>query len=88
MSENVKKKEFVSLLARKMKADEKTAKMWVDALSDTLYECFRKQRGVVITNLGTFYLRMTSRGDTIFKFLPSQKLRALFGWSSTYKANL
>ncbi len=88
MSENVKKKEFVSLLARKMKADEKTAEMWVDALSDTLYECFRKQRGVVITNLGTFYLRMTSRGDTIFKFLPSQKLRALFGWSSTYKRNL
>ena len=88
MPENIKKKEFVSLLARKMKADEKTAEMWVDALSDTLYECFRKQRGVVITNLGTFYLRMTSRGDTIFKFLPSQKLRALFGWSSTYKGNL
>ena len=88
MSENVKKKEFVSLLARKMKADEKTAEMWVDALSHTLYECFRKQRGVVITNLGTFYLRMTSRGDSVFRFNPSQKLRALFGWSSTYKGNL
>ena len=36
-------------------------------------------------NIGTFYLRITSRGDSIFKFLPSQKLRALFGYSSTYK---
>jgi DNA-binding protein HU-beta len=88
MSENIKKKEFVSLLAQKMKTNEKTAEMWVDAFSDTLYECFRQGRGVVITNLGTFYLRITSRGDSIFKFLPSQKLRALFGWSSTYKGNL
>jgi DNA-binding protein HU-beta len=88
MSENVKKKEFVGILANKMNVSEKIAEMWVDALTDTLYECFKKQRGVVITNLGTFYLRITSRGDSIFKFLPSQKLRALFGYSSTYKGNL
>ncbi len=88
MSENVKKKEFVKLLANKMKADEKTAKMWVDAFTDTLYECFKNQRGAVITNLGTFYLRITSRGDSVFRFNPSQKLRRLFGWSSTYKGDL
>ena len=87
MSENVKKKEFVKLLASKMKADEKTAEMWVDAFTETLYECFKQQRGVVITNLGTFYLRITSRGDSIFRFNPAQKLRALFGWSSHYKGN-
>jgi DNA-binding protein HU-beta len=88
MSENVKKKEFVALLANKMKVSDKIAEMWIDAFTDTLYECFKQQRGVVITNLGTFYLRITSRGDSIFKFLPSQKLRALFGYSSTYKGNL
>ena len=88
MSDNFKKKEFVSLLAQKMKVSDKIAEMWIDALTDTLYECFKKQRGVVITNLGTFYLRITSRGDSIFKFLPSQKLKALFGYSSTYKGNL
>lgn len=85
---NLKKKEFAHLLAQKMKTDEKTAEMWIDAFSDTLYECFKKQRGVVITHLGTFYLRITSRGDSIFRFNPSQKLRLLFGWSSTYKGNL
>lgn len=85
---NFKKKEFVALLANKMKADEKTAEMWIDAFTHTLYECFKQGRGVVITNLGTFYLRITSRGDSIFKFLPSQKLRAVFGYSSTYKGEL
>ena len=85
---NIKKNEFVELLAQKMKVSEKTAEIWVDAFADTLFDCFKKQRGVVITNLGTFYLRITSRGDSIFKFLPSQKLRALFGYSSTYKGNI
>ena len=88
MSENVKKKEFVNLLARKMKVSDETAEMWIDAFTDTLYECFKQERGVVITNLGTFYLRITSRGDSIFRFNPSQKLRSLFGWSSTFKGNL
>jgi len=88
MSENVKKKEFVKLLARKMNADEKTAEMWMDAFTDALYECFKQGRGVVITNLGTFYLRITSRGDSIFRFNPSQKLRRLFGWSSTYRGEM
>lgn len=84
---NFKKKEFVALLAQKMKADEKTAEIWLDAVSDTLYECLKQGRGVVITHLGTFYLRITSRGDSIFRFNPSQKLRSLFGWSSTYEGN-
>ncbi len=88
MSENVKKKEFVKLLANKMNVSEKTAEIWIDAFTDTLYDCFKNERGVVITNLGTFYLRITSRGDSIFKFLPSQKLRAIFGWSSNYKGIL
>jgi len=88
MPENIKKKEFAALLANKMKVSDKTAEKWIDAFSDTLFECFKNWRGVAITNLGTFYLRITSRGGWIFKFLPSQKLRALFGYSSTYKGDL
>lgn len=84
---NVKKKEFAALLAEKMKVSEKTAEKWIDAFTETLFDCFKQQHGVVITNLGTFYLRITSRGDSIFKFLPSQKLKALFGYSSTYKGD-
>lgn len=68
-----------------MKADEKTAETWLSAVNDTLYDCFEKQRGVTLTHFGNFYLRITSRGDTVFRFNPSQKWRSLFGWSSTYK---
>lgn len=85
---NFKKKEFVNLLAQKMNVSEKTAEKWIDAFTDALFECFKQGRGVVITNLGTFYLRITSRGDSIFRFNPSQKLRSLFGWSSTYTGDL
>ena len=33
MSENIKKKEFAELLAKKMMTDQKTAEMWIDAFS-------------------------------------------------------
>jgi DNA-binding protein HU-beta len=85
---NIKKKEFGSLLAKKMNTTDKIAEIWVDAFTDTLYECLKEKRGVTITNLGTFYLRITSHGDSIFRFNPSQKLRRLFGWASTYKGNM
>jgi DNA-binding protein HU-beta len=71
-----------------MKANEKTAEMWIDGFTDVVCDCLKQGQGVSITNFGTFYLRITGRGDSIFKFLPSQKLRRLFGWSSTYKGNL
>ena len=85
MADNVKNKEFVKLLAQRMNADEKTAEIWLSAVSDILYDCFKNERGVTLTHLGNFYLRVTSRGDTIFRFNPSQRWRSLFGWSSTYK---
>ncbi|MBS1795496.1 MAG: HU family DNA-binding protein [Acidobacteria bacterium] len=87
MSANIKKKEFAALPAQKMNVGDKTAEMWIDAFIDTLFDCLGRGRGVVLTNLGTFYLRITVRGESVFKFLPSQKLRALFGWSSTYKGD-
>jgi nucleoid DNA-binding protein len=30
------KKEFITLLAKRMNVDEKTAKQWIDAYTDTL----------------------------------------------------
>ena len=85
---NVKKKEFARLLANKMNTTDKMAEIWVNSFADVLYECLKEGRGVTITNMGTFYLRITSCGDSIFRFNPAQKLRRLFGWSSTYKGNM
>jgi len=85
---NVKIKEFAARLAKSMGTNEKTAEMWIDGFTDTLYECLEEGRGVTITNFGNFYLRNTSRGDSVFRFNPSQKLRRLLGWSSTYKGEM
>ncbi|MGE0129970.1 MAG: HU family DNA-binding protein [Blastocatellales bacterium] len=84
MAERINKEEFVHLLAKKMKTDAKTAEVWLDVTLDTMYQVFKSGKGITFTGFGGFYLDQR-RESTAFKFNPGQKLRALFGWSSTYK---
>ena len=86
MDERIQKKEIVCRLASRMKTDEATATLWVDAILDTLYESFSHGQSVTLSGFGNFYVRHHHE-QWAFKFNPSQKLRALFGWSSTYKGN-
>lgn len=81
------KNEIVRRLATRMKTDEKTASAWLDAVLDTLFEAFKTGEGVTLPGFGGFYVQ--PKGESwVFKFNPGQKLRALFGWSSTYKGRL
>lgn len=84
MSERIQKKELVRRLAVRMKTDEAASTMWLDAVLDTLYESFRSGESVTLSGFGNFYVR-PERERWVFKFNPSQKLRSLLGWSSTYK---
>jgi len=84
MSERIQKKELVRRLAVRMKTGEAVSTMWLDAVLDTLYESFRSGKSVTLSGFGNFYVR-PERERWVFKFNPSQKLRSLFGWSSTYK---
>ena len=87
MTDRLKKEEFVRLLAARMKTDEATATAWVDGIVETLYESFKAGQSVTLAGLGGFYVRPES-GSWVFKFNPGQRLRALFGWSSTYSGTL
>jgi DNA-binding protein HU-beta len=87
MSNRITKKEFIKRLAERGNTDLKTAEVQLNNVIETLYETFKAGEGVTLTGLGGFYIR-EGRDSWIFKFSPSQKLRALFGWSSTYKGNL
>ena len=87
LSGRIQKKEVVRRIAQRMGADEKMAEAWLDAFTDTLYEALKEGRSVTLPGLGGFYVR-TERETWVFKFNPAQKLRALFGWSSTYKGKL
>jgi DNA-binding protein HU-beta len=87
MADRIEKKAFVQQLAKRMNADETVATEWFDATLDTLYENFKAGRGVTFKGFGGFYVE--PRGRTwAFKFNPGQKMKALFGWSSTYRGKL
>lgn len=87
MAERINKDEFVRRVAKRMKTDEATAQIWVDAVLDTMLDVFKSGKGVTLPGFGGFYLDRRRHGCA-FKFNPGQALRALFGWSSTHKAPL
>ncbi|MFC1633825.1 HU family DNA-binding protein [Planctomycetota bacterium] len=87
MAKRINKDEFVRQVAERMKVKEKIAQAWVDTVLDTMYDTFRRGKGITLPGFGGFYLDRR-RDNCAFKFNPGQKLRALLGWSSTYKKAL
>jgi DNA-binding protein HU-beta len=87
MADRINKDEFVRRLATRMHTDVATATTWVDGFVETLYESFKAGESVTLPGLGGFYLRQEPE-SWVFKFNPAQRLRALFGWSSTYRGDL
>jgi DNA-binding protein HU-beta len=84
MADRIEKKEVVRRVAARMEADEAEAAAWVEGILEEMYDTFRTGQGLTLPGFGGFYLeRRGSR--TAFKFNPGQRLRALFGWSSTYR---
>ena len=81
------KKQFIQKLALRMDTDEETASQWLNGVTDTLYDTFKAGQGVTLTGFGGFYVSKR-REATAFKFNPSQKLRKLLGWTSSYKGEL
>ena len=87
MAERIEKRAFVQQLAARMDSDEKVAAEWLEATLETLYQNFKAGRGVTLTGFGGFYVQPKGR-TYAFRFNPGQKLKALFGWKSTYKGKL
>jgi len=87
MADKINKTELIKRIASKTKKDETEVELIVDATLEEIYQSLKNRETVTIRNFGKFYIRDRSSG-TIFKFDPSQKLRAIFGWSSTYKGDV
>lgn len=83
----IKHQEFVKLYAEKMKCSESTAELYLEGLIETLYDSFKEGSSVTIQNFGNFYVARTQY-STAFKFNPAQKLKALFGWASSYRGKV
>jgi DNA-binding protein HU-beta len=87
MAERIDKKELAVRVAQRLCGIEPTAEQMVDATLEEIYEALKRGECVSLRHFGTFYIRQ-ERKSWVFKFNPSQRLRALFGWSSTYKGEL
>lgn len=84
MKGRVEKKELVSLVARRVNRDVEMVGEIVDATLAEIYEALKRAESVSLRDFGSFYVR-PERKSWVFKFNPAQRLRKLFGWSSTYR---
>jgi len=85
--DRIQKKEVIRRLSQRLETDEKTATACLDAVVEVLYEAIREGESITLPGFGSFFVRPSSSTWT-FKFNPAQRLRALLGWSSTYKGPL
>ena len=87
MNDRIDKKTLIALVAERVGQDTNAAGEIVEATLEEIYEALKRGESVSLRNFGTFYVRSEPR-SWVFKFNPSQRLRKLFGWSSTYKGKL
>ncbi len=81
------KKALLDRISKRLGKDSGTTEEVLDAALDEIYEALKRGESVNLRGFGTFFIDWR-RSGTVFKFNPSQRLRALFGWSSTYKGEL
>ena len=74
-------KELYAFTAEKMNSTEDEAKKWLEAFNDGVHKSIENKESLTIRNFGKFYVRETSRGSVIFKFLPSRRMKDLLGYA-------
>ena len=79
--------DLVERVAVRTGLSARTSEKAVDAVLEEIYEALKRGECVSLKNFGTFYVR-PERDSWVFKFNPAQRLRKLFGWSSTYTGDL
>jgi DNA-binding protein HU-beta len=84
---SIDKKELIRRVSNQVGKETGTVEEVVDATFNEIYQSLKQGESVSLRDFGTFYVRV-ERESWAFKFNPSQRLRKLFGWSSTYKGEL
>ena len=87
MGDSIEKQELVKRIARRLSKDPVEVEAIVDTTLEVMYDALKRGESISLRHFGTFYIDWRHTG-TVFKFNPSQRLRALFGWSSTYKSEV
>jgi DNA-binding protein HU-beta len=83
----IEKPGLVKLVSQRTSQETHTVDEIVDAFLDEIYQALKRGDSVSLRGFGSFYMR-PHRDSWVFRFNPSQRLRALFGWSSAYRGDL
>ena len=81
------KKEWIKAVAKETDQPEALVESILEAGLEEIYQSMKREEKVTLQNFGTFYIDVR-RSGTVFKFNPSQKWKALFGWASSYRGEL
>jgi DNA-binding protein HU-beta len=81
------KKEWIDAVTNRTGKSKEVVTEILEGGLEEIYLAMKREEKVTLINFGTFYIDVR-RSGTVFKFSPSQKWKALFGWSSTYKGEL
>lgn len=85
----IDKATLLERIVKQTQVDETIAEKVLEAALEEISQALGKEESVMLRNFGKFYVRYShSSHSNIFKFDPSQRLRKILGWSSTYKGEL
>ena len=87
MDGRIDKKQLIDRVSERTGRDRTQVSEITETTLEEIYEALKREECVSLRNFGTFYIRR-QRDSCAFKFNPSQRLRKLFGWSSTYRGEL
>jgi DNA-binding protein HU-beta len=84
MLDRIDKSAIVRLVMQRTGREQAQVEEILDAALEEIYAAFKRGESVSLRNFGSFYVRPET-AQWVFRFNPAQRLRRLFGWSSTYR---
>lgn len=84
---SINKKDLIKRVTQRVSHNSQSVEDIINVTLDEIYQSLKQGESVSVRDFGTFYIQVKREGS-VFKFNPSQKLRKLFGWSSTYKGEI
>ena len=81
------KKKWIKSVAKATGEPEELVDTILEAGLEEIYQSMKREEKVTLRSFGTFYIDVR-RSGTVFKFTPSAKWKALFGWASSYTGEL
>jgi len=87
MAGRVERQDLVRLVVERTDHEAALVEEILDATLEEIYAALERGESVSLRNFGAFYVR-PHPAQWVFRFNPSQRLRKLFGWSSSYRGAL